>query len=271
MLYQVIISWVSCVSIYWNFGLSGTSGWYDYNVLVYMLSVSSASTTGTQLIAQAVAKKLYALVHDRLGGQNHFNPNTGESTKAPTHSERDPNGHLDRNKALPAQKSDVDLIVLEQPGLNAQQMGLGPGHMGSVSGTGSGAASGAEQTPEQKDGGSCFDKFNQIFSRKVDVSEEMLFAGCGIFILLPSFPALVTHSLLAIVFYVWLFIPALIVAILVTATQYFLVNRCLLNASGSAAEWITAFYGLGSRVLLSFVFAFFMQSHPAMIVFLIVF
>ena len=71
LLIQVVSCWATAIGIFGKFPLSrfdgrGTNGWFDYNVMVYVLSYSSPCLTGLQYLVNA----LMELMKDK--GENAF-------------------------------------------------------------------------------------------------------------------------------------------------------------------------------------------------------
>merc|ERR1712166_799761 len=235
ILFQVVTSWGSTISIFNAFPLHNefptTDGWYDYNMVVYMFSCSSACITGVQFLVNAF---MIAFEEGALG----------EKLKKKSVDWRE-EWTTERRAAF----YDTD------------------SSSGTAQASGSGAAvemgeGGSEGTLEKKGCMcDCFYSVKAFLKEPVECCNEtwlVYWLGVsGTFMLLPILPALVTHYFAMVWAYCWMFLPCFAVAF---GIMFLLSEMMEENVLENVPDCCASFILVMVRCLLVFVMLFIFQA-----------
>merc|ERR1712086_32199 len=235
ILFQVVTCWGSTISIFNAFPLHNefptTDGWYDYNMVVYMFSCSSACITGVQFLVNG-----FMIVFEE-GALGEKLKKKGVDWREEWTTERRAAFYDTDSSSGTAQASGSGAAV---------EMGEG----------------GSEGTLEKKGCMcDCFYSVKAFLKEPVECCDETYLAYwlgvSGIFMLLPILPALVTHYFAMVWAYIWMFLPCFSGSVWI---MYLLVDM----AEGGALENVPDCCGsfiLGmARCLLVFVMLFLFQA-----------
>jgi len=263
ILFQVVTSWGSTISIFNAFPLHNefptTDGWYDYNMVVYMFSCSSACITGVQFLVNAF---MIAFEEGALG----------EKLKKKSVDWRE-EWTTERRAAFYDTDSSSGTAQASGSGA-AVEMGNREecsSDTDSSSGTAQGSSSGA--AVEMGEGGSegtlekkgcmcdCFYSVKAFLKEPVECCNEtwlVYWLGVsGTFMLLPILPALVTHYFAMVWAYCWMFLPCFLAAF---GIMYLLVDMAEGGALENVPDCCASFILVMVRCLLVFVMLFIFQA-----------
>merc|ERR1712166_404721 len=234
ILFQVVTSWGSTISIFNAFPLHNefptTDGWYDYNMVVYMFSCSSACITGVQFLVNAF---MIAFEQGALGEK-----------------------FQERWETMTGEKKGEDCSPYTDSSSGTAQ--------GSSSGAAVEMGEGGSTKDLEKKGCMCDcyyavkDFFKEEAFPNADVCPLYVWFLCsGTFMLLPILPALVTHYFAMVWAYFWMFIPCFLVAF---GIIYLLCHMMKENVLEDVPDCCESFILLMVRCLLVFVALFIFQA-----------
>merc|ERR1712086_691978 len=233
ILFQVVTCWGSTISIFNAFPLHNefptTDGWYDYNMVIYMFSCSSACITGVQFLVNGV---MIVFENKALGEkwQERWDKMTAKENGVECSPDTD-------SSSGTAQASDSGAAV---------EMGEG----------------GSEGTLEKKGRMcECYYSVKAFFKEPVKCCNGLplaiWFGVSGTFMLLPILPALVTHYFAMLWAYIWMFLPCFLAAF---GIMYLLVEMMEDNVLENVPDCCGSFILVMVRCLLVFVALFIFQA-----------
>lgn len=241
ILFQIVICWGSTISIFNAFPLHNdfptTDGWYDYNMVVYMFSCSSACITGLQFWVNG-----FMIIFEQGALGDKFEKRWNKMIR------KEENRVQNRETF---NKNDTD----------------------STSGTAQASGSGA--AVEMGEGGStkdlekkgcmcgCFSSVKDFFKEPVECFSEcplyLWFLCSGTFMLLPILPALVTHYFAMVWAYFWMFLPCFAAVLGILMFLNWMADEEALGSKG-LPKCCEPFILVAVRCLLVFVALFVFQA-----------
>merc|ERR1712086_397640 len=261
ILFQVVTSWGSTISIFNAFPLHNefptTDGWYDYNMVIYMFSCSSACITGVQFLVNGF---MIVFENKALGEkwQERWDKMTAKENGVECSPDTDSSSGT---AAASGSGAAVEICNGEECSPDTDSSS------GTAQASDSGAAvemgeGGSEGTLEKKGRMcECYYSVKAFFKEPVECCNGLplaiWFGVSGTFMLLPILPALVTHYFAMLWAYIWMFLPCFLAAF---GIMYLLVEMMEDNVLENVPDCCGSFILVMVRCLLVFVALFIFQA-----------